>query len=75
MVLSCIVLYVGAMWVIPSDGNSMTSANVWHGILSFGGMLIIFLSYCLYTAFIFHMKTPLPCGAVAPMDVVLCCDL
>ena len=21
------------------------------------------------------IKTPLPCGAVAPMDVVLCCDL
>ena len=21
------------------------------------------------------MKTPLPCGAVAPMDVVLCCEL
>ena len=30
----------------------MTSENVWHGILSFSGMLMIFLTYCLYTAFI-----------------------
>lgn len=52
MIVSCIVLYVGAMWIIPSDGKAMTSANIWHGILSFGGMLMIFLTYCLYTAFI-----------------------
>ena len=52
MIVSCAVLYVGAMWVIPSDGKTMTSENVWHGILSFGGMLMIFLTYCLYTAFI-----------------------
>ena len=52
MIISCAVLYVGAMWVIPSDGKTMTSENVWHGILSFGGMLMIFLTYCLYTAFI-----------------------
>lgn len=52
MLLSCAVLYIGAMWVIPSDGKSMTAENVWHGILSFGGMLMIFLTYCLYTAFI-----------------------
>ncbi len=52
MIVSCIVLYVGAMWVMPSDGKTMTSENVWHGILSFGGMLMIFLTYCLYTAFI-----------------------
>ena len=50
MIVSCAVLYVGAMWVIPSDGKTMTSENVWHGILSFGGMLMIFLTYCLYTA-------------------------
>ena len=42
--------------------------------------------FSLYTAnslvtkdekeYFYHlMKTPLPCGAVAPMDVVLCCDL
>ncbi len=52
MAVSCAVLYVGAMWVIPSDGKTMTSENVWHGILSFGGMLMIFLTYCLYTALI-----------------------
>ena len=52
MIVSCAVLYIGAMWVIPSDGKTMTSENVWHGILSFGGMLMIFLTYCLYTAFI-----------------------
>ena len=50
MIVSCAVLYVGAMWIIPSDGKTMTSENVWHGILSFGGMLMIFLTYCLYTA-------------------------
>ena len=55
MVLSCIVLYIGGMWVIPSDGNSMTSANVWHGILSFSGMLMIFLTYCLYTRYVFSI--------------------
>jgi cytochrome bd-type quinol oxidase subunit 2 len=52
MLVSCAVLYIGAMWVIPSDGKTMTSENIWHGILSFGGMLMIFLTYCLYTAFI-----------------------
>ncbi len=52
MIVSCAVLYIGAMWIIPSDGKTMTSENVWHGILSFGGMLMIFLTYCLYTAFI-----------------------
>ena len=52
MIVSCAVLYVGAMWVMPSDGTSMTKENIWHGILSFGGMLMIFLTYCLYTAFI-----------------------
>ncbi len=54
MIISCAVLYVGAMWVIPSDGKTMTSENVWHGILSFGGMLMIFLTYCLYTALIYR---------------------
>ncbi len=52
MLLSCAVLYVGAMWVMPSDGKTMTSQNVWHGLLSFGGMLMIFLTYCLYAVFI-----------------------
>ena len=54
MIASCAVLYVGAMWVMPSDGTSMTKENVWHGILSFGGMLMVFLTYCLYTAMIRH---------------------
>ena len=54
MIVSCIVLYVGAMEIMPSDGTSMTKENIWHGILSFGGMLMIFLTYCLYTAFICH---------------------
>ena len=54
MIISCAVLYVGAMWVMPSDGNTMTSENIWHGILSFGGMLMVFLTYCFYTAFIFR---------------------
>lgn len=52
MIASCAVLYLGAMEMMPSNGQSMTSENVWHGILSFGGMLMIFLTYCLYTAFI-----------------------
>ena len=37
---------------MPSDGTAMTKENIWHGIMSFGGMLMIFLTYCLYTAFI-----------------------
>ncbi len=49
MIVSCAVIYVGAMEMMHSDGKSMTSENVWHGILSFGGMLMIFLTYCLYT--------------------------
>ena len=55
MIASCAVLYVGAMWVMPSDGKTMSSENVWHGILSFGGMLMIFLIYCLY-AFLIRRK-------------------
>lgn len=55
MIASCSVLYLGAMEMMPSNGQSMTSENVWHGILSFGGMLMIFLTYCLYTASI-HKK-------------------
>ena len=51
MIVSCAVLYVGAMEMMPSDGRSMTTENIWHGILSFGGMLMIFLTYCLYTVF------------------------
>ena len=52
MLVSCAVLYVGAMEMMPSDGKGMTQENIWHGILSFGGMLMIFLTYCLYTAMI-----------------------
>jgi hypothetical protein len=52
IIVSCLVLYIGAMWVMPSDGTAMTKENIWHGIMSFGGMLMIFLTYCLYTAFI-----------------------
>ena len=52
MIVSCAVRYVGAMWVMPSDGTSMTKENILHGILSFGGMLMIFLTYCIYTAMI-----------------------
>ena len=53
-IVSCLVLYIGAMWVMPSDGTVMTEENIWHGIMSFGGILMIFLTYCLYTAFIYH---------------------
>ena len=42
IIVSCLVLYIGAMWVMPSDGTAMTKEN----------MLMIFLTYCLYTAFI-----------------------
>ena len=52
IIVSCLVLYIGAMWVMPSVGTAMTKENIWHGIMSFGGMLMIFLTYCLYTAFI-----------------------
>ena len=54
IIVSCLVLYIGAMWVMPSDGTAMTKENIWHGIMSFGGILMIFLTYCLYTAFIYH---------------------
>ena len=30
----------------------MTKENVWHGILSFGGMFMIFLTYCIYALII-----------------------
>ena len=53
MIFSCAVLYLGAMWVMPSDGRTMTPENVWHGVLSFGGILMIFLTYCLYTVFVY----------------------
>ncbi len=46
IIVSCLVLYIGAMWVMPSDGTAMTKENIWHGI---------FLTYCLYTAFIVRM--------------------
>ncbi len=52
MAVSCAVLYTGAMAVAPSDGNTMTVENVWHGVLSFGGMFMIFLTYCIYTFFV-----------------------
>lgn len=52
MILSCAVLYIGAMEMMPSDGTSMTKENIWHGVMSFGGMLMIFLTYCLYAAYI-----------------------
>ncbi len=55
MLVSCAVLYIGAMWVMPGDGTTMTKENIWHGILSFGGMLMIFLTYCLYTILIFRI--------------------
>ena len=54
MLVSCAVLYVGAMEMMPSNGKGMTPENVWHGVLSFGGMLMIFLTYCLYAALIRH---------------------
>ena len=49
MIVSCAVLYMGAMEVEPSNGITMSRANIWHGILSFGGILMIYLTYCLYT--------------------------
>ncbi len=55
MIVSCAVLYVGAMWVMPSDGYTMTSENIWHGILSFCGMLMIFMTYCLYLTCVWHV--------------------
>lgn len=54
MIASVIVLYLGAMWVMPSDGKTVTIENIWHGILSFAGMLMIFLTYCLYTVLIWR---------------------
>lgn len=51
-IVSCIVLYVGAMELMPASGEVMTRENIWHGVLSFGGMLMIFLTYCLYAFFI-----------------------
>ena len=46
---------IGLPKIMPSDGTAMTKENIWHGIMSFGGMLMIFLTYCLYTAFIVRM--------------------
>ncbi len=54
MIVSCVVLYIGAMWVIPSDGKTLTPENIWHAVLCFGGMLMIFLTYCLYTVFVWR---------------------
>lgn len=51
-IISCIVLYLGAMWVMPSDGTSLTVENKWHGILSFSGIFMVYLTYCLYTILI-----------------------
>lgn len=55
MIISCVVLYIGAMWVMPGNGTTMTAENIWHGILSFSGMLMIFLTYCIYAAFYFPL--------------------
>ena len=52
IIVSCLVLYIGAMWVMPNDGTAMTKENIWHGIMSFGSMLMIFLTYCLYAFFL-----------------------
>ena len=53
MILACLVLYIGAIWLQPSDGiNTLSNENIWHGIMSFGGMLMIFVTYCMYTGFI-----------------------
>ena len=54
MLVSCFTLYLGAMWIRPSDGVTTTKENIWHGILSFGGMLMIFLTFCLYPVLIFR---------------------
>ena len=48
MLAACAILYIGAMEMMPSDGTTMTRINIWHGVMSFGGMLLIFLTYCLY---------------------------
>ena len=48
MIAACVILYIGAMEMMPSDGTTMTRVNILHGVMSFGGMLLIFLTYCLY---------------------------
>ena len=67
IIVSCLVLYIGAMWVMPSDGTAMTKENIWHGIMSFGGMLMIFLTYCLFLSgfLVFSLIT----GAFAVLNV------
>ena len=52
MILSCATLYVGAMKLAPSNGETMTIENVWHGILSFSGIFMIFITYSLYAIFL-----------------------
>lgn len=56
MIVSCIVLYVGAMEVIPSDGTGLSFLNILHGVLSFGGIFMIFLTYCIYVVIIRKKK-------------------
>lgn len=52
-IVSCVVLYIGAIILQPSDGiNPMSVANVLHGVLSFGGIALVFLSFCKYERFI-----------------------
>ena len=52
MILSCATLYIGALKMAPSNGETMTIENVWHGILSFSGILMIFITYSLYAIFL-----------------------
>lgn len=50
LVVSCVVLYIGAIEMMPSSGfTGMTKENVLHGLMSFGGIFMIFLTLCYYT--------------------------
>lgn len=56
-----IILYIGAMWIMPGDGGTLTKENIWHGILSFGGIFLIFLTLCLYAGFIYKIDKKSSC--------------
>ena len=64
MIVSCTILYMGAMEIEPSNGITMSRTNIWHGVLSFGGILMIYLTYCLYT-FLIRKKNKVAAGLLS----------
>jgi len=52
LILSCVTLFIGAMVLPAGDGvHKNTDANIWHGILSLGGIAAIYVSFWFLTLF------------------------